>query len=144
MCQHTPQKEHSCSWRRKSWQSSRTNLKHQNSPMLLFLAFTSKKSLEGWRYYSRQAALGQQCFSFLRVYLRKTTRKLSLNDLNDLNFVFVQRVSILKGCTRVLRQMTIPLCFITHVAINNEHPSYARRDHFDHIFLYKNILASIS
>ena len=47
--------------------------------------------------------LGQQCFSVLRVYLRKTTRKLSINDLSDLNFVFVQKVSSLKGCTRVLR-----------------------------------------
>ena len=45
--------------------------------------------------------LRQQCFSVLRVYLRKTTPKLSINEVNDLNFV--QRVSILKGCTRVLR-----------------------------------------
>ena len=47
--------------------------------------------------------LGQQCFSVLRVYLKKTTPKLSINEKNDLNFVFVQGVSILKGCTRVLR-----------------------------------------
>ena len=67
--------------------------------------------------------LRQQCFSVLRVYLRKTTPKLSINEVNDLNFVFVQRVSILKGCTRVLMYRAIPVCFRTHVAINNEHPS---------------------
>ena len=40
--------------------------------------------------------LGQQCFSSLRVYLRKTTRKLSISGLKDLNFAFFQRGSILK------------------------------------------------
>ena len=71
--------------------------------MLLFLASMSEEKLSRFGDITQGRLLGQQCFSVLRVYRRKTTPKLSVNDLNDLNFVVVQRVSILKGCTRVLR-----------------------------------------
>ena len=47
-------------------------------------------------------------FQCLKGVPKKTAPKFSINDLNDLNFVFIQRVSVLKGYTKVLRQRTIP------------------------------------
>ena len=72
------------------------------APCDFFLFPRLKKTLKGRRYHSGKL-LGRQCFSSLRVYLRKTTRTLSINGLKDLNFAFVQRGSNMKGCTRILR-----------------------------------------
>ena len=71
--------------------------------MLLFLASTSeKKTLKGRRYHSRQA-VGAAVFQCLKGVPKKDYAEAFDNYLNDLNFVLVQRVIILKGCIRVLR-----------------------------------------
>ena len=71
--------------------------------MLLFLDSTSeKKTLKGRRYHSRQA-VGAAVFQCLKGVPKKDYAEAFDIYLNDLNFVLVQRVIILKGCTRVLR-----------------------------------------
>ena len=64
------------------------------APFDFFLFPRLKKTLEVGDI-TQGRLLGRQCFSVLRVYLRKTARKLSINGLKDLNFAFVQRGSIL-------------------------------------------------
>ena len=64
-----------------------------------FFLFPCLKKLPRVRDITQDRLLGRQCFSVLRVYLRKTTPKLSINELKYSNFVFVLRRSILKGCT---------------------------------------------
>ena len=58
--------------------------------------------LEGRKYHSTQA-VGAAVVQCLKGVPKKNYAEAFIDDLNDLSFVFVQRVSILKGCTRVLR-----------------------------------------